>query len=82
MRRHRPTALRRTQPVDPVPGAITDPVQDYWGASSNSASANRNKDHGKEPLKTAAAYLVASDVPQDASITEAELRAIDADVGA
>jgi hypothetical protein len=68
-------------PVKPEPGATTYPVQDYGGATSNSASANRNRDHVKGAIKTAAGYLVTSDLTQDASINEAELRAIEVLLG-
>lgn len=82
MRRARPTALRRILPAGPVPGAKRCPAHDHGDATSNSASANKNGDLEKEPFKKAGAYLITSDLPDVASITEAELRAIEVLLGA
>jgi hypothetical protein len=80
MRRSRPTALRRTLPADPALGVIRDPIHDQGEATSNLAPANKNGAYGQEPPKTAA-YVVTTDLPGDASITEAELRAIEVLLG-
>jgi hypothetical protein len=80
MRRPGSTALRSTLPTDPAPGAIKDSNHDRGGATANLTPAKKNRARGQQPT-VKANYLVTTNLPEDPSITEGELRAIEVLLG-